>query len=107
MAAIFRLSFSLLSQSSCAMQYMQPASSLLFASECLLPPYCPQLGTEYHKRFDPIYSDARSRISSFGAFNHFSSYMAQPKQQLDTFRCLGGGGCPWGAAVDEDAAGGQ
>ena len=47
---------------------------------------CPQLGTEYHKRFDPIYSDARSRISTFGAFNHFSSYMAQPKQQLDTFR---------------------
>ena len=45
-----------------------------------------QLCTEYHKRFDPMYSDARGRIASLGCMSHFSSYMAQPKQQLDTFK---------------------
>lgn len=47
-----------------------------------------QLGVEYHKRFDPMYADAANRIAGFGDFSYFSSYMAQPKQQLDTFRSV-------------------
>jgi D-galacturonate reductase len=43
------------------------------------------VAVEYHKRFDPIYSDARHRIRSLGPFSHFASFMAQPKQQLATF----------------------
>ena len=38
--------------------------------------------TEYHKRFDPIYSDARNRIRGLGPFSYYYSYMAQQKQQL-------------------------
>jgi hypothetical protein len=45
-----------------------------------------QLAVEYHKRFDPIYSDARNRARQLGPFSYYYSYMAQPKQQLDTFR---------------------
>jgi D-galacturonate reductase len=42
---------------------------------------------EYHKRFDPVYADARDRIkSSLGSFSFFSSTMTQPKAQLDTFK---------------------
>jgi D-galacturonate reductase len=44
------------------------------------------IATEYHKRFDPVYSDARARASKLGPFSYYYSYMAQPKQQLDTFR---------------------
>ena len=40
---------------------------------------------EVHKRFDPIYADARDNIQSFGEFSYFNSYMSQPKSQLDTF----------------------
>jgi hypothetical protein len=47
---------------------------------------CLQLAVEYHKRFDPIYSDARNRARQLGPFSYYYSYMAQPKQQLDTFR---------------------
>ena len=57
------------------------------------PPACvrafvhtPQLAVEYHKRFDPIYSDARTRARGLGPFSYFYSYMAQPKVQLDTFK---------------------
>jgi D-galacturonate reductase len=39
-----------------------------------------------HKRFDPIYSDARMRIQKLGDFNFFTSYMSQPKFQLETFK---------------------
>jgi len=49
-----------------------------------------QLAVEYHKRFDPIYSDARNRARQLGPFSYFYSYMAQPKQQLDTFRAWAG-----------------
>ena len=49
-----------------------------------------QLAVEYHKRFDPIYSDARNRARNLGPFSYFYSYMAQPKQQLDTFRAWAG-----------------
>lgn len=41
---------------------------------------------EYHKRYDPMYKDAIIRARSLGRFNHFSSYMSQPKRQLETFR---------------------
>ena len=52
----------------------------------LFSPLAPQVAVEFHKRFDPIYADAHQRIRNLGSFSHFSSYMAQPKQQLDTFR---------------------
>ncbi|KAF8062958.1 ydgJ [Scenedesmus sp. PABB004] len=48
------------------------------------------LAVEYHKRFDPIYADARNRARSLGPFSYYYSYMAQPKQQLDTFRAWAG-----------------
>jgi len=41
---------------------------------------------EVHKRWDPIYRDARDRIRKLGDFSLFHSYMSQPKSQLDTFR---------------------
>ena len=49
------------------------------------------LQIEVHKRFDPIYSDARMRIQKLGEFNFFTSYMSQPKFQLETFKVRGGG----------------
>jgi predicted dehydrogenase len=49
-----------------------------------------QVGVEYHKRFDPIYADARDRIRQLGPFSYYYSYMAQQKQQLDTFRAWAG-----------------
>ena len=45
---------------------------------------------EVHKRWDPIYADARDRIRSLGDFSFFSSYMSQPKSQLETFRAWAG-----------------
>lgn len=62
------------------------------------------LQVEYHKRFDPIYAgnfqdlftvisceDARERIrSQLGEFGFFTSYMSQPKFQLDTFKAWAG-----------------
>lgn len=45
---------------------------------------------EVHKRWDPIYVDARDRIRSLGDFSFFQSYMSQPKSQLDTFRAWAG-----------------
>jgi len=45
---------------------------------------------EVHKRWDPIYSDARDRIRELGDFGFFSSYMSQPKSQLETFRSWAG-----------------
>ncbi len=41
---------------------------------------------EVHKRWDPIYRDARDRIRTLGQFSYFTSYMSQPKSQLSTFR---------------------
>ena len=44
------------------------------------------VAVEYHKRFDPIYVDARDRVrAQLGPFSYFSSTMTQPKAQLDTF----------------------
>eukprot|EP00494_Astrolonche_serrata_P024425 UN24683 len=49
------------------------------------------LQVEVHKRFDPIYRDARTRISEdLGECNYFYSYMSQPTKQLDTFRVWAG-----------------
>lgn len=45
---------------------------------------------EVHKRWDPIYADARDRIRRLGHFGHFAAYMSQPKSQLDTFRSWAG-----------------
>ncbi len=45
---------------------------------------------EVHKRWDPIYSDARDRVRQLGEFSFFSSYMSQPKSQLQTFRSWAG-----------------
>lgn len=45
---------------------------------------------EVHKRWDPIYADARDRIRALGDFSFFQSYMSQPKSQLDTFRAWAG-----------------
>ncbi|GBE78386.1 NAD(P)-binding protein [Sparassis crispa] len=45
---------------------------------------------EHHKRFDPVYSDAKARAASLGEFNFFSAWMSQPKSQLDTFRAWAG-----------------
>ena len=46
------------------------------------------LQIEVHKRFDPIYNDARMRIQKLGNFNFFTSYMSQPKFQLETFKVI-------------------
>jgi D-galacturonate reductase len=45
---------------------------------------------EVHKRFDPIYADARDNIKTYGEFSYFNSYMSQPKTQLDTFASWAG-----------------
>ncbi|MGE9271150.1 MAG: Gfo/Idh/MocA family protein [Verrucomicrobiales bacterium] len=45
---------------------------------------------EVHKRWDPIYTDARDRIRQLGHFGHFSAYMSQTKSQLETFRSWAG-----------------
>jgi D-galacturonate reductase len=45
---------------------------------------------EVHKRFDPIYADARDNIKIYGGFSYFNSYMSQPKSQLDTFSSWAG-----------------
>eukprot|EP01125_Pyxidicula_operculata_P019472 TRINITY_DN7077_c0_g1_i1.p1 TRINITY_DN7077_c0_g1~~TRINITY_DN7077_c0_g1_i1.p1 ORF type:complete len:426 (+),score=93.50 TRINITY_DN7077_c0_g1_i1:34-1311(+) len=45
---------------------------------------------EVHKRWDPMYSDAKQRVKGFGNFNYFQSYMSQPKTQLFTFKAWAG-----------------
>ncbi|KAK6905435.1 dehydrogenase [Kwoniella mangroviensis CBS 10435] len=45
---------------------------------------------EHHKRFDPAYNDARARAQKLGDFNFYSSYMSQPKMQLETFKSWAG-----------------
>lgn len=48
------------------------------------------ISVELHKRFDPIYADAKDRIATYGDFSFFDSYMSQPKFQLDTFKAWAG-----------------
>lgn len=45
---------------------------------------------EVHKRFDPLYADARDNIKTYGDFSYFNAYMSQPKHQLDTFATWAG-----------------
>ena len=45
---------------------------------------------EVHKRFDPIYADARDRIATLGDFSYFTAHMSQPKHQLETFKAWAG-----------------
>lgn len=45
---------------------------------------------EHHKRFDPVYSDAKARAGTLGEFNFFNAWMSQPKSQLETFRAWAG-----------------
>eukprot|EP01065_Artemidia_motanka_P030841 TRINITY_DN36986_c0_g1_i1.p1 TRINITY_DN36986_c0_g1~~TRINITY_DN36986_c0_g1_i1.p1 ORF type:complete len:445 (+),score=109.13 TRINITY_DN36986_c0_g1_i1:71-1336(+) len=47
---------------------------------------------EMHKRWDPIYADATTRIrtGALGGFNYCVSYMSQPKKQLKTFAAWAG-----------------
>lgn len=43
------------------------------------------VAVEVHKRWDPMYGDAKDRIRLLGDFSYFYAYMSQPKQQLETF----------------------
>nr|GAT49764.1 predicted protein [Mycena chlorophos] len=45
---------------------------------------------EHHKRFDPVYSDAKARAQTLGEFNFFSAWMSQPKLQLEVFKSWAG-----------------
>jgi D-galacturonate reductase len=45
---------------------------------------------EVHKRFDPIYVDARDRLRALGDFSYMTAYMSQPKRQLSTFSAWAG-----------------
>ncbi|KAG8460433.1 hypothetical protein KFE25_011924 [Diacronema lutheri] len=46
---------------------------------------------EVHKRWDPVYADARDAVRSrLGALSFFTAYMSQPKHQLDTFAAWAG-----------------
>ena len=55
-------------------------------------PFCPAYCLQVHKRFDPIYVDAKDRIEALGNFSYMYAYMSQPKHQLDTFRAWAGKG---------------
>eukprot|EP01041_Mallomonas_annulata_P003247 gene3247-6427_t len=48
------------------------------------------LAVEVHKRWDPMYVDARDRIQTLGPFSYMYSYMSQPKHQLKTFSAWAG-----------------
>lgn len=45
---------------------------------------------EVHKRWDPIYMDAKDKMQDLGPFSYLFSYMSQPKYQLETFRSWAG-----------------
>ena len=48
------------------------------------------VAVEVHKRWDPMYIDARDKLSALGSFSYMYSYMSQPKHQLDTFAAWAG-----------------
>jgi D-galacturonate reductase len=48
------------------------------------------VAVEVHKRWDPIYADARDRLRALGDFSQIHAYMSQPKLQLETFRAWAG-----------------
>jgi D-galacturonate reductase len=72
------------------------ASSIASSSGLSPPPRPLVVCGEFHKRFDPLYADAASRVSrgTLGDLSYFHAYMSQPKSQLNTFRAwlLGGSG---------------
>ena len=45
---------------------------------------------EFHKRWDPLYADARERLRRLGDLSFFTAYMSQPKIQLETFAAWAG-----------------
>ena len=69
-----------------------PAPGNICCRSCTALSVIPQVlvMVEVHKRFDPIYVDARDRIPSLGPFSYFYAHMSQPKHQLDTFRAWAG-----------------
>ena len=48
------------------------------------------VAVEVHKRWDPIYQDARDRLRGLGDMSYLSAYMSQPKRQLRTFGAWAG-----------------
>lgn len=48
------------------------------------------VSVEVHKRWDPMYADARDKIKGLGDFSFLHSYMSQPKHQLATFQAWAG-----------------
>lgn len=44
------------------------------------------VAVEVHKRWDPMYVDAKDKIQALGPFSYMYSYMSQPKHQLHTFK---------------------
>ncbi len=48
------------------------------------------VAVEVHKRWDPIYTDARDRLRKLGDFSYMTAYMSQPKLQLSTFKAWAG-----------------
>lgn len=48
------------------------------------------IAMEVHKRWDPVYADARQKLRELGGFSYFASYMSQPKSQLESFRAWAG-----------------
>jgi D-galacturonate reductase len=48
------------------------------------------VAVEVHKRWDPIYVDARDRLRKYGDFSYLNAYMSQPKIQLETFAAWAG-----------------
>jgi D-galacturonate reductase len=48
------------------------------------------VAVEVHKRWDPLYADARDRLAKLGDMSYIVAYMSQPKLQLETFRAWAG-----------------
>ena len=48
------------------------------------------VAVEVHKRWDPVYTDARDRLATLGDFSYLNAYMSQPKLQLQTFAAWAG-----------------
>lgn len=54
---------------------------------------------EVHKRFDPIYVDARDRIRDLGGMSYMYSYMSQPKVRALALFAFSDGVCRRGHGV--------
>lgn len=48
------------------------------------------VAVEVHKRWDPMYADARDKLRELGSFSFLQAYMSQPKHQLHTFKSWAG-----------------